>query len=96
MGFAVSDREHGHADLPVDLADASQVVLAEELGGIRILSTYQRSFRAYRWKHREPYRDLLLGLTVKAATGFADGTRLLLWLDPRRAKATLEREGEGN
>jgi predicted nucleic acid-binding protein len=45
----------------MDPADASLVVLAEELGDGRILSTDQRDFRAYRWKNRKPFRNLLLG-----------------------------------
>ena len=40
--------EH-YADLPMDLADASLVVLAEEMGSGRILSTDKRDFRTYRW-----------------------------------------------
>ena len=51
--------EH-YADLPMDLADASLVVLAEETGSGRILSTDQRDFRTYRWKNRRPFRNLLL------------------------------------
>ncbi len=50
-----------YADLPMDLADASLVVLAEELGDGRILSTDQRDFRAYRWKNRRPFRNVLIG-----------------------------------
>jgi hypothetical protein len=50
-----------YADLPMDLADASLVVLAEELRDGRILSTDQRDFRTYRWKNRKPFRNLLLG-----------------------------------
>ena len=49
-----------YAELPMDLADASLVVLAEELGTGRILSTDQRDFRAYRWKNRKPFKNLLL------------------------------------
>lgn len=49
-----------YADLPMDLADASLVVLAEHLRHGRILSTDQRDFQAYRWKQREPFRNLLL------------------------------------
>jgi predicted nucleic acid-binding protein len=49
-----------YADLPMDLADASLVVLAEETGSGRIFSTDQRDFRTYRWKNRRPFRDLLL------------------------------------
>ncbi|MDR3415391.1 MAG: PIN domain-containing protein [Nevskia sp.] len=49
-----------YADLPMDLADASLVVLAEELGEGRILSTDERDFRAYRWKNTKPFKNLLL------------------------------------
>jgi uncharacterized protein len=45
--------------LPMDLADASLVILAEELGSGRILSTDVRDFRAYRWKKRKPFTNLL-------------------------------------
>jgi uncharacterized protein len=48
-----------YRDLPMDLADASLVILAEELGAGRILSTDQRDFRTYRWKNRKPFRNLL-------------------------------------
>lgn len=48
-----------YADLPMDLTDASLVVLAEELGHGRILSTDQRDFQAYRWKNRHPFVNLL-------------------------------------
>lgn len=46
--------------LPMDLADASLVLLAEHLGHGRILSTDQRDFQTYRWKHHEPFENLLL------------------------------------
>jgi predicted nucleic acid-binding protein len=46
--------------LPMDLADASLVILAEEIGTGDILSTDQRDFGAYRWKNRKPFRNLLL------------------------------------
>ncbi len=48
------------ADLPMDLADASLVILAEHLGHGRILSTDMRDFRAYRWKCQKPFDNLLL------------------------------------
>ncbi len=48
-----------YADLPMDLADASLVILAEELGHGRILSTDLRDFRAYRWKNQNPFQNLL-------------------------------------
>ncbi|MBG7601130.1 MAG: PIN domain-containing protein [Gammaproteobacteria bacterium] len=49
-----------YADLPMDLADASMVILAEELGHGRILSTDQRDFHTYRWKNHQPFENLLL------------------------------------
>ncbi len=49
-----------YTDLPMDLADASLVVLAEFLGHGRILSTDRRDFRTYRWKNRHPFQNLLL------------------------------------
>ena len=49
-----------YAKLPMDLADASLVVLAEELGTGRILSTDQRDFGAYRWKNHKPFQNLLI------------------------------------
>lgn len=48
-----------YADLPMDLADASLVLLAEHLGHGRILSTDRRDFGAYRWKNHEPFHNLL-------------------------------------
>jgi predicted nucleic acid-binding protein len=49
-----------YRDLPMDYADASLVLLAEDQGHGRILTTDQRDFRAYRWKHRKPFENLLL------------------------------------
>ena len=49
-----------YANLPMDLADASLVVLAEHLGHGRILSTDQRDFDIYRWKNHHPFTNLLL------------------------------------
>ena len=49
-----------YADLPMDLADASLVILAEHLGHGRILSTDRRDFHSYRWKSRHPFENLLL------------------------------------
>ncbi len=48
-----------YRDLPMDLADASLVILAEALGTGRILSTDRRDFEAYRWKNRHPFENLL-------------------------------------
>ena len=57
----IADLMGKYADLPMDLADASLVVLAEHLGHGRILSTDQRDFGAYRWKQRRPFDNILLG-----------------------------------
>lgn len=51
---------HKYADLPMDLADASLVILADELGHGDILTTDQRDFGTYRWKSRRPFRNLLV------------------------------------
>lgn len=48
-----------YKSLPMDLTDASLVVLAEALGEGKILSTDQRDFNVYRWKNREPFNNLL-------------------------------------
>jgi predicted nucleic acid-binding protein len=48
-----------YAKLPMDLADASLVILAEERDDGRILSTDRRDFRTYRWKTRKPFQNLL-------------------------------------
>jgi len=48
-----------YAKLPMDLADASLVLLADHLGRGRILSTDQRDFGAYRWKQRKPFHNLM-------------------------------------
>jgi uncharacterized protein len=50
-----------YAVLPMDLADASLVLLAGHLGHGRILSTDERDFGAYRWKNRKPFKNLLAG-----------------------------------
>ena len=48
-----------YADLPMDFADASLVLLAEQLGHGRILSTDKRDFHTYRWKNTPPFSNLL-------------------------------------
>jgi hypothetical protein len=48
-----------YADLPMDLADASLVLLADFLEQGRILTTDERDFRTYRWKSRKPFQNLL-------------------------------------
>lgn len=49
-----------YADLPMDLADASLLLLAEHLGDGRILSTDRRDFQTYRFKDTRPFRNVLL------------------------------------
>ena len=49
-----------YCKLPMDLADASLVILAEDLGEGRILSTDLRDFQGYRWKSTQPFTNLLL------------------------------------
>ncbi len=49
-----------YTDLPMDFADASLVLLAENLGHGRILSTDKRDFHTYRWKNTQPFSNLLL------------------------------------
>ncbi len=53
-----------YADLPMDLADASLVILAEELGDGRIVSTDRRDFHTYRWKNNHPFNNLLDGVLL--------------------------------
>ena len=48
-----------YASLPMDLADASLILLAEHLGHGRILTTDERDFGSYRWKSRKPFHNLL-------------------------------------
>jgi predicted nucleic acid-binding protein len=48
-----------YKDLPMDLADASLVILAEELGSGQILSVDYRDFNTYRWNDTEPFQNLL-------------------------------------
>ena len=49
-----------YSNLPMDLADASLVVAATDLGEGRILTTDQRDFNAYRGKDAEPFSNLLV------------------------------------
>lgn len=48
-----------YEELPMDLADASLVILAEELGHGDIVSTDRRDFKTYRFKNHLPFRNLL-------------------------------------
>lgn len=48
-----------YADLPMDMADASLVVLAEQLNSGRILTVDRRDFSVYRWNNK-PFENLLI------------------------------------
>jgi predicted nucleic acid-binding protein len=56
----IVDLMRKYRQLPMDLADASLVILAEQLGSGHILSTDRRDFGAYRWKNHRPFKNLLL------------------------------------
>jgi uncharacterized protein len=62
QGLRISQLLKQYADLPMDLADASLVILAEHLGHGRILSVDQRDFDIYRWKNKEPFENLMFSL----------------------------------
>ncbi|UBF29263.1 PIN domain-containing protein [Kovacikia minuta CCNUW1] len=49
-----------YADLPMDMADASLIVLAEHLGHGRILTVDQRDFNICRWNNSNPFENLLI------------------------------------
>lgn len=57
---SISQLMQQYANLPMDLADASLIILAEHLGHGRIFSVDQRDFNAYRWKSTQPFQNLLL------------------------------------
>ena len=49
-----------YANLPMDLADASLVVLAEQVGHGRILTCDRRDFNIYRWNNNNLFENLLI------------------------------------
>lgn len=58
-GTKIAQLMQQYANLPMDLADASLVILAEHLGHGRIFSVDQRDFNTYRWKKTQPFENLL-------------------------------------
>lgn len=56
----IVDLMRRYADLPMDFADASLVVLAEHLGEGRILTNDRRDFSIYRWNETRPFENLLV------------------------------------
>lgn len=59
-GAKITQLMQQYANLPMDLADASLVILAEHLGHGRIFSVDQRDFNTYRWKNTQPFENLLI------------------------------------
>jgi uncharacterized protein len=59
QSLRIAELMQKYADQPMELADASLVILAEHLGHGRILSADQRDFNTYRWKNREPFENLM-------------------------------------
>lgn len=59
-GVRIQELMHQYQNLPMDLADASLVILAESLGHGRIFSVDQRDFNTYRWKNTHPFENLML------------------------------------
>jgi predicted nucleic acid-binding protein len=47
-----------YRDVPMDHADATLVVLADELATPQVFTLDLRGFRAYRWKTRRAFRVL--------------------------------------
>ncbi|QLH36588.1 MAG: hypothetical protein HWD61_10980 [Parachlamydiaceae bacterium] len=47
-----------YKSLPIDFADGSLVLLAEEIGHGDIVSTDTRDFMTYRWKNHKPFNNL--------------------------------------
>jgi predicted nucleic acid-binding protein len=47
-----------YRDVPMDYADASLVVLAEDLEADRVFTLDRRGFSVYRWKGKRPFRIL--------------------------------------
>ena len=56
MAFLITQ----YADLPMDYADASLVVLAEHLNHGRILTADRRDFSIYRWNQINCFENLLI------------------------------------
>lgn len=57
--LALADRMGKYADLPMDLADASLIWLAENLGVLNVLTLDRRDFGVYRTDRGKSLRNLL-------------------------------------
>lgn len=58
--FRMVELMRRYANLPMDLADASLVVLAEHLGHGKILTCDRRDFNIYRWNNNNLFENLLI------------------------------------
>jgi len=58
-GRRICELMEQYANLPMDLADASLIILAEHLGHGRILSVDFRDSNTYRWKSQHPFENLM-------------------------------------
>src|SRR5439155_1794303 len=66
---ALADRMDKYADLPMDLADASLVWVAESLGVLDVLTLDRRDFGIYRTSRGKSLRNLLDVRPAKSAAG---------------------------
>jgi uncharacterized protein len=57
--FRMAELIERYRNLPMDMADASLIVLAEQLGHGRILTVDRRDFSVYRWGDRHAFENLL-------------------------------------
>lgn len=62
----LADRMDKYADLPMDLADASLIWLAESLGVLDILTLDRRGFGVYRTDRGKALRDVLDARKLRA------------------------------
>jgi uncharacterized protein len=58
--FRMVELMRRYANLPMDLADASLVVLAEHFGHGKILTCDRRDFSVYRWNNNNLFENLLI------------------------------------
>lgn len=56
----IADLMETYADIPMDFADASLVLLAEQFEEERILTSDRRDFSIYRWQNNRPFNNLML------------------------------------
>lgn len=64
----LADRIDKYADLPMDLADASLIWLAESLGLLEVLTIDRRDFGIYRTTRGQALRNVLFDALPRAST----------------------------